>query len=67
MCIIGETSSGKSSLLDAISGNILFIPENLCDEIGNLKHTPKYYSQIQLDFEISESPIKISGKISYCE
>ena len=43
------------------------MPENLCDEIGNAKHTPKYYSQIQLDFEISESPIKISGNISYCE
>ena len=36
ICIIGDVGAGKSSLLNAIIGDLIYIPDDKIDEIGGL-------------------------------
>ena len=74
VCIIGDVGSGKSSLLQAIIGDMIFIPQNEIDGFGGLDFMA---TQDQLDrlkrrllapnFQVDDKPIKIKGSVSYVE
>lgn len=36
VCIIGDVGSGKSSLLNALIGDMLYIPQTFIDEFGGM-------------------------------
>ena len=39
LCIIGDVGSGKSSLLNAIIGDLIYVPSASITEFGGLEHT----------------------------
>lgn len=43
VCVVGPVGSGKTSLLNALAGNMLYMPQDL-----NNKHKGKSYSQEEL-------------------
>ena len=74
VCIIGDVGSGKSSLLQAIVGDMIFIPQNEIDELGGLEYAATQDELDRLkkrllapDFQVEDKPIKIKGSVSYVE
>lgn len=72
--IIGDVGSGKSSLLQAIIGDLIHIPQSEIDEFGGLDHEASIdefetlkHRLLGPDFKVSDKPIKIKGSISYVE
>ena len=39
LCIIGDVGSGKSSLLNAIIGDLIYVPSSSITDFGGLEHT----------------------------
>ena len=74
LCIVGATEAGKSSLINTIVGNLMYIPKSEIDVFGGLERVA---SQGELDtikerllnqnFEVGEKPIKITGSLSFVE
>ena len=60
VCVIGDVGCGKSSLLSAINGNMVYLPriEPNLDQ--------KSLNSLMLE-PITEAPIKISGSVAYVE
>jgi len=77
VCIIGDVGSCKSSLLHAIIGDLIYVPDSDIKDFGGLHYPiekPKMFQKLKeklLDpkFSVDErvAPVKISGKISYVE
>ena len=74
LCIIGDVGSGKSSLLNAIIGDLIYVPSSSITEFGGLEHTAtseeldKLKEQILGDnFSVEEAPVNISGSLSFVE
>jgi ABC-type bacteriocin/lantibiotic exporter with double-glycine peptidase domain len=72
--IIGDVGSGKSSLLQAIIGDLIYIPQNEIDAFGGLDHVAPQEDFDALkdrlvggDFECAKKPIKVRGTVSYVE
>ena len=76
MCIIGDTGSGKSSLLNAIVGDMIYVPQAEIDAFGGLGTEGDKESFEQLKSRILGSgftpdaeskPIRINGTLSFVE
>ena len=74
LIIIGDVGSGKSSLLNAIIGDMLYVPQNLIDDFGGLEHEADKESLNALKdeilgpkFKLETKPIRLGGSISYVE
>ncbi len=73
VCVIGDVGSGKTSLLSAIIGEMIFLPEN---EIENFGGVEKIAQKEELDTlrkrllakdVVFNAPVKVDGKLSYVE
>ena len=74
ICVIGDVGSGKSSLLNAIIGDMIHVPESEIEILGGIdmnvdQDTFKELSKKVLEpsFTVETKPIKINGGISYVE
>ena len=74
LCIIGDVGSGKSSLLNAIIGDLIYVPSSSITELGGLEHTatPEELDKLKEkilgdDFQVEEAPVNISGSLSFVE
>lgn len=75
VCIIGDVGSGKSSMLQAVIGDLIHIPQTEIDEFGGLEHagTQEEFDRLKnivnsRDFDCGkEKPIKVRGSVSYVE
>ena len=74
VCIIGDVGSGKSSLLNAIIGDLIYVPQNSISEFGGLEHAAPTEEFDKLkqkllaeDFHVEEAPVKINGSLSFVE
>ena len=71
--IIGENGSGKTTLLNSMIGELIHIPAQIIEEVGDSKRLIKdgelrYLEDTLLaaDFT-SKSPVQIYGSTGYCE
>jgi ABC-type nitrate/sulfonate/bicarbonate transport system ATPase subunit len=73
VCIIGDVGSGKSSLLSAIIGDMIYLPRNEIDVFGGEEKMKK-----KADFDVLRkrllapefefrSPVLVDGSLSYVE
>ena len=74
ICIIGDVGSGKSSLLNAIIGDLIYVPRWKIYQFGGFdkEANDEEFEQLQADLlhpelEIKDKPIHVSGTISYVE
>ena len=78
LCVIGDVGSGKSSLLNACIGDMIYVPEEEIKAFGGLdkegdqdtfNDLKRRILSPDYDFTASgaELPIKLSGSISYVE
>ena len=73
MVIIGETGSGKSSLLNAIIGEMIYLPNDVLQEIGNSERLisdgeMRYLEDKLLETDLTgSSPIQMCGSRGFCE
>ena len=74
VCIIGDTGAGKSSLLSAVIGDMIFVPDAEIHAFGGLDQQGDKDSFDQLrqrvlgpGFTAVKKPIQVSGSISYVE
>ena len=74
ICIIGDTGSGKSSLLNAIIGDMIYVPQECIDEFGGLdkEGDKESYEKLKTrvlgpDFKVSHKPIQVNGALSFVE
>jgi len=74
LCIIGDTGAGKSSLLHAAIGDMIYVPENAIVNFGGLeavgdKESFSELKQVILapDLVFKDKPIKVNGSMSYVE
>ena len=71
--IIGECGSGKSSLLSALIGEMIHMPDQVATEIGDWTRPIKdgeqrYIEDALLQTDLTKnSPIKIAGTTGFCE
>ena len=68
--MIGDVGSGKTSLLRAILGELIYIDPKHIASSGEDERDQKYYDELQKTLsneEITESPIKKQGSVSYVE
>lgn len=70
VCVVGAVGSGKTSLLNAIAGNMLYMPQ---DEVK--KYVGKEFKQDELyelahkfgAAKIPDAPVKLSGSLAFAE
>ena len=72
MCIIGDVGSGKSSLLNAIIGDLQYLdPEFMEDykdnKIGEEEVIAKIKEEINKKITATESPIVINDSVAYVQ
>ena len=72
--IIGEVGSGKSSLINAMVGEMIHLPQEEIDFVGDQmrKMTSEElkaleHSILQHDYTCEESPISIAGSSTFVE
>lgn len=72
--IIGDVGSGKTSLLQSIIGDMLYIPESEIQKLGGIDYeaTQEEFDVLKNrlvneEFDQRDPPIKIRGSISYVE
>ena len=70
VCVVGDVGSGKSSLFNAINGDMIYIPtEDLPTDLS-LKRDSDYFAKLTsklLKGTLSDIPIGVQGSISYVE
>lgn len=64
MCVIGDVGSGKTSLLRAINGDMIYLPESALQKNG---FDIKSVIRDVIKEDLKECPIKVSGSVSYVE
>ena len=79
ICVIGNVGSGKSSLLNAVIGDLLYVSPQILDKYGQAEghqkemvdeeELTKFQDDLLLDNEniVIEAPISISGDIAYSQ
>ena len=74
ICVIGDVGSGKSSLLNAVSGDLIFVPEAEIAAFGGFDKVAdqQAFKDLQTkvlskDLRIEQKPVRINGKVSYVE
>jgi ABC-type uncharacterized transport system ATPase component len=77
ICIIGDVGSCKSSLLHAIIGDLIYVPDSDIKQFGGFHYPiekPEMFQKLKEKllnpkFTVDEriAPVRISGKISYVE
>lgn len=79
ICVIGELGSGKSSLLNAINGDLLYVSKRLIASFADQKgfNTPldsnyelKRFQQDLIDYSLQKkgnAPVKLSGSMALVE
>jgi ABC-type lipoprotein export system ATPase subunit len=71
VCIVGEIGSGKSSLLNAIFGEMAHVSDKFVEKVGGMDstHTGADYLKLQRDMlaEPIDPPIVRRGTVSYVE
>ena len=74
LCVIGDVGSGKSSLLSALIGDMIYVPDEEIEAFGGLEKEakPKAFSKLKKrvlgpNFTVDEKPITINGRVSYVE
>ena len=72
--IIGKIGSGKTSLLNAMIGEMIYLPKNEIEFIGDQtrklssdEQKALEYTLLQQDFTNDDSPVTIEGDTSYVE
>ena len=72
VCIIGDVGSGKSSLLQTIIGDLIYLPVTEINNFGGFEHEGSQEEFTNLkdrlfnpDLLVLDKPIKIRGSISY--
>ena len=72
--IIGEVGSGKSSLLSAMIGEMIHVPQKEVDFVGDLMRKMSSdelkaleHSILQHNYTDDESPVSISGTSTFVE
>ena len=68
MCIIGDVGSGKSSFLNSIIGDLLYMDPSLVEKHGGKLANEQLIDQLKKEIKdkrIINAPIKISEKIAY--
>jgi ABC-type lipoprotein export system ATPase subunit len=69
VCVIGAVGCGKSSLLNAISSNMIYMPEDSI-KVKKGKQTKEQlatYARELSQLDISEAPVKVCGKVAFAE
>ena len=66
LCIIGEVGSGKSSLLNALMGDMIYVSDKTLDEMQDKLLTEDTYKELSLKSK-AEGVINISGSVSYVQ
>ena len=73
VCVIGDVGSGKSSLLSAIIGDMIYLPRKEIDVFGGEQTLGKRADYETLrkrllspEFEFGP-PVKVDGSLSYVE
>ena len=74
MIIIGKIQSGKSSLMKALVGELMNIPQREIDFIGDNTREMSYpeckaleETLIRTSFAGQEAPIRLAGSVTYVE
>lgn len=73
VCVIGDVGSGKTSLLQAIIGDLIYLPQAEIDTYGGSDKfgKKKDYDDLKkrlLSKELKfEAPVKVDGSIAYVE
>lgn len=70
MCIIGDVGSGKSSLLNAIIGDLLYLDSDFInDHKDDLVSNDVVISTVKMEGQrkMSEAPITVSESIAYVQ
>ena len=72
--IIGDIGSGKSSLLQSVVGDLIYVPQAEIDHFGGLDREASQEEFDELkgrvlseDFNIEKKPIMVRGSVSYVE
>lgn len=71
--IIGETGAGKTSLLNAMIGEMINLPDHVTKEIGAMDRPIKEGEMRYLEDRLlaedltGKSPINVKGTTGYCE
>jgi ABC-type cobalamin/Fe3+-siderophores transport system ATPase subunit len=70
VCVIGAVGCGKSSLLNAIAGNMMYLPEASIKARGEKtmkeEELTKYARDLS-EIKIDDAPVKVCGKVAYAE
>jgi len=70
VCVVGPVGSGKTSLLNAIAGNMLYLnPEVMKNHSGKDKTQEELVEAAQAfaDAKVTDAPIKVCGSIAFAE
>jgi ABC-type lipoprotein export system ATPase subunit len=74
VCVIGDVGSGKTSLLNAIVGEMIHVPGTEIEKLGGPQATVSHEKLNELkhrilspEYRISEPPVRVNGRLSYCE
>ena len=65
VCIIGDVASGKSNLLCALNGELIYTPKEFHD--ADSQGDAQNLTEKIMNFEIEEAPVKINGSKSFVE
>lgn len=75
VCVIGDVGSGKSSLLQAIIGDMMYVSDATIKDLGGLDATKTGEEFIKLQksylkdtiIKSDQPPVRQRGSIAYCE
>lgn len=68
VCVIGDVGAGKSSILNALNGDMIYVPTSVVNEFNGKKTSLKERQYIIEESQsISDAPIKVAGSVCYAE
>jgi energy-coupling factor transporter ATP-binding protein EcfA2 len=70
VCVIGDVAAGKSSLLQAINGAMIYVPNELVKEFNGKRvnsQERQFITEESLTYQIVDPPIRVSGSVCYVE
>lgn len=68
VCVIGDVGAGKSSILNALNGDMIYVPTSVVNEFNGKKTSLKERQYIIEESQsIADAPIKVAGSVCYAE